>query len=105
MASGQAFAHRALILKLAAQYRLPAMYFERSFVASGGLVSYGADNVEQFRRAAGDVDRILKGEKPADLLVLMAVHLRKRGQPADHSPPRAVLTPRAVNARATPRSD
>jgi putative ABC transport system substrate-binding protein len=69
MASGQAFAHRALILKLAAQYRLPAMYFERSFVASGGLVSYGADNVEQFRRAAGYVDRVLKGEKPADLPV------------------------------------
>jgi len=69
MASGLAFAHRTLILKLAAQYRLPAMYFERSFVAAGGLVSYGADNIEQFRQAAGYVDRILKGERPADLPV------------------------------------
>jgi putative ABC transport system substrate-binding protein len=69
MASGLAFAHRTLILKLAAQHRLPAMYFERSFVAAGGLVSYGADHIEQFRHAAGYVDRILKGEKPADLPV------------------------------------
>jgi putative ABC transport system substrate-binding protein len=48
---------------------LPAVYFERFFVTGGGLVSYGADMVDQFRRAAGYVDRILKGEKPADMPV------------------------------------
>jgi putative tryptophan/tyrosine transport system substrate-binding protein len=48
---------------------LPAVYFDRSFVAAGGLISYGPDNNDQFRRAAGYVDRILKGEKPADLPV------------------------------------
>jgi putative ABC transport system substrate-binding protein len=62
-------AHRAQIIGLAAQYKLPAIYFERTFVAAGGLVSYGADYIDQFRRAAGYVDRILKGEKPADLPV------------------------------------
>jgi putative tryptophan/tyrosine transport system substrate-binding protein len=61
--------HRALIIGLAAQYKLPAIYFERTFVGAGGLVSYGADYIDQFRRAAGYVDRILKGEKPADLPV------------------------------------
>src|SRR5262249_2756277 len=58
--------HRALIIGVAAQHKLPAIYFERRFVAAGGLVSYGADYIDQFRRAAGSVDRILKGEKPAD---------------------------------------
>jgi putative ABC transport system substrate-binding protein len=61
--------HRDLIIKLAAQHRLPAVYFDRAFVVGGGLSSYGADRVDQFRRAAGYVDRILKGEKPADLPV------------------------------------
>ena len=61
--------HRDLIITLAAQHRLPAVYFERSFVAAGGLISYGPDCVDQYRRAAGYVDRILKGEKPADLPV------------------------------------
>jgi ABC-type uncharacterized transport system substrate-binding protein len=61
--------HRNLIITLAARYRLPAVYFERLFVAAGGLISYGADYVDQFRRAAGYVDRILKGEKPGDLPV------------------------------------
>jgi putative tryptophan/tyrosine transport system substrate-binding protein len=68
-ASGLAIVHRDLIVKLAAQHRLPAVYFDRSFVAAGGLISYGPDNNDQFRRAAGYVDRILKGEKPADLPV------------------------------------
>jgi putative ABC transport system substrate-binding protein len=67
--SAPAVIHRALIIGLAAQYKLPAIYFERSFVAAGGLVSYGPDYIDQFRRAAGYVDRILKGEKPADLPV------------------------------------
>jgi putative ABC transport system substrate-binding protein len=61
--------HRALIISLAAQYKLPAIYFERAFVVAGGLVSYGADYIDQFRRAASYVDRILKGEKPSDLPV------------------------------------
>jgi putative ABC transport system substrate-binding protein len=61
--------HRDLIIKLAAQYKLPAVYYERYYVAAGGLISYGPDFLGQFRSAAGYVDRILKGEKPADLPV------------------------------------
>jgi putative ABC transport system substrate-binding protein len=61
--------HRDLIIALAARHKLPAVYYERFFVAAGGLVSYGGDYVDQYRRAAGYVDRILKGEKPADLPV------------------------------------
>ena len=68
-AGGAAVRHRDLIVTLAARYRLPAVYWERLFVAAGGLISYGADLVEQYRRAAGYVDRILKGAKPADLPV------------------------------------
>ena len=66
---GPAARHRDLIVALAARYNLPAVYFERSFVDVGGLVSYGADYLDQFRRTAGYVDRILKGEKPANLPV------------------------------------
>jgi putative ABC transport system substrate-binding protein len=61
--------HRDLIIALAARHRLPAVYSTRFFVANGGLISYGNDPVEQYRRAASYVDRILKGEKPADLPV------------------------------------
>jgi len=68
-ASALASVQRNLIVELAARHRLPAVYFERLFVASGGLISYGADLVEQYQRAAGYVDRILKGERPADLPV------------------------------------
>ena len=68
-ASGLASAHRDLIVMLAARHKLPAVYFDRSFVAAGGLISYGPDCIDQYRRAAGYVDRILKGEKPADLPV------------------------------------
>ena len=68
-ASGSAAVHRALIIMLAARHRLPAVYSSRFYVAAGGLISYGPDYVDQFRRAAGYVDRILKGEKPADLPV------------------------------------
>jgi putative ABC transport system substrate-binding protein len=68
-ASALSLVHRDLIIALAARHKLPAVYFERGFVANGGLISYGADFIEQYRRAAGYVDRILKGEKPADLPV------------------------------------
>src|SRR6476660_4620172 len=68
-ASGLAYIHRDLIIRLAAERRLPAIYFDRSFVAAGGLASYGPDQVGQCRLAAGYVDRILKGEKPADIPV------------------------------------
>jgi putative ABC transport system substrate-binding protein len=61
--------HRDLIIMLAARHRLPTVYGNRIFVTAGGLISYGADPVDQYRRAAGYVDRILKGEKPADLPV------------------------------------
>jgi putative ABC transport system substrate-binding protein len=61
--------HRDLIVALAAKHKLPAIYYRRYFVTVGGLISYGYDAVDNFRRAAGYVDRILKGEKPADLPV------------------------------------
>jgi putative tryptophan/tyrosine transport system substrate-binding protein len=61
--------HRDLIVTLAARHKLPAVYWERFFVAAGGLISYGSDYVDQYRQAAGYVDRILRGEKPADLPV------------------------------------
>jgi len=67
--SALTLAHRELIIGLAAQHKLPAVYFRRYYAASGGLVSYGYDLVQQYRGAAGYVDRILKGEKPADLPV------------------------------------
>jgi ABC-type uncharacterized transport system substrate-binding protein len=67
--SAWAIIHRDLIIALAARHRLPAVYYERYFAAAGGLISYGVDNAEQFRLAAGYVDRILKGAKPADLPV------------------------------------
>jgi ABC-type uncharacterized transport system substrate-binding protein len=68
-AGGPAFVHRDLIITLAARYKLPAVYFERAFVAAGGLLSYGPDRIDMYRRAASYVDRILKGEKPADMPV------------------------------------
>ncbi len=68
-AGGAARAHHELIIALAARHRLPAIYSDRVFVTAGGLIGYGPDRVDQFQRAAGYVDRILKGEKPADLPV------------------------------------
>ena len=68
-ASALSVVHRDLIITLAARHKLPAVYFTRTFVIDGGLISYGINPVEQFRGAAGYVDRILKGEKPADLPV------------------------------------
>jgi putative ABC transport system substrate-binding protein len=61
--------HRDLIVTLAAQHRLPAVYATLAFVSAGGLISYGSDQIDQYRHAAGYVDRILKGEKPSDLPV------------------------------------
>ena len=61
--------HRDLIVRLAATHKLPAVYWDRSMVTGGGLISYGPDFTELYRLAAGYVDRILKGEKPADLPV------------------------------------
>jgi ABC-type uncharacterized transport system substrate-binding protein len=67
--SALAQVHRNLIISLAAQHKLPAVYFDRFFVIAGGLISYGPELYDMYRRAAGYVDRILKGEKPADLPV------------------------------------
>ena len=68
-ASAAAQLHLDLIITLAARHKLPAVYFDRALVTAGGLISYGADQIDQYRRAAGHVDRIIKGEKPADLPV------------------------------------
>jgi putative ABC transport system substrate-binding protein len=68
-AGGASQRYRELIITLAARHKLPAVYYERFFVATGGLFSYGASLIEQYQRAAGYVDRILKGEKAADLPV------------------------------------
>jgi len=67
--SALAVVHRDLIIALAARHKLPAVYVSRYFVTDGGLISYGADSIGPYRRAAGYVDRILKGEKPGDLPV------------------------------------
>ena len=68
-AGGAAQRHRDLIVKLAARHKLPAVYYERSFVAAGGLACYGPDFSDQYRRATSYVDRILRGEKPAEMPV------------------------------------
>ena len=68
-AGGLTLIHRELIIALAARHRLPAIYWNRFYVTGGGLVSYGPDPIDQYRQGAGYVDRILRGEKPADLPV------------------------------------
>ena len=70
--SGLALVHRDLTIALAARHRLPAVYYDRYFAVAGGLISYGPNIVNEFRRAAGYVDRILRGERPADLPVQVA---------------------------------
>ena len=67
--NGLAIVHRQLIIQTTTRMKLPAIYPFRFFVTDGGLISYGPDVVDQYRRAAGYVDRILKGQKPADLPV------------------------------------
>ena len=67
--SALGIAHRKLITTLASRHKLPAVYSARVYVTDGGLISYGPDTIDPFRRAAGYVDRIFKGEKPADLPV------------------------------------
>jgi len=67
--SALAIVHRDLTIALAARHRLPAVYYDRYFAVADGLISYGADHVDQYRRAATYVDRILRGEKPANLPV------------------------------------
>jgi putative ABC transport system substrate-binding protein len=68
-AAASGITQRELIVSLAARYKLPAVYFSRDFVVDGGLISYGVDYVDQYRQAGTYVDRILKGEKPADMPV------------------------------------
>ena len=68
-ANGATLVHRELIIALAARLKVPTVYRQRIFATSGGLISYGDDPIDQYRRAASYVDRILKGEKPADLPV------------------------------------
>jgi putative ABC transport system substrate-binding protein len=67
--SPPALSHHDLIVTLAAEHKLPAVYYDRFFITAGGLISHGPDILDQYRRAAGYVDRILRGEKPADLPV------------------------------------
>jgi putative ABC transport system substrate-binding protein len=80
---GLTIRYRGLISTVAARHRLPAVYPERIFVADGGLLSYGPDRVDQYRHAAGYVDRILKGEKPANLPVEAPTKIPAGGQPQD----------------------
>jgi putative ABC transport system substrate-binding protein len=88
--------HRNLIVRIAAEHKLPAIYYAKAFVTGGGLISYGADRADQFRRAADYADRILKGEKPADLPVQaptkyeLVVNL-KTAKALDLAPPQSLL--------------
>src|SRR5262249_53134835 len=96
--SGLTLVHRDSIVALVARHRLPTVYGLRPFVTSGGLISYGADTIEPYRGAAGYVDRILKGEKPADLPV-QADQVRAGNQPQNCQSARARNAPN----RARPR--
>ena len=97
--SNFAIAHREAIIKLAGQYKLPAVYPVRFFVIAGGLISYGPDGIEPHKRAASYVDRILRGEKPADLPVQtptkyeMVINLRRRRRSASTFPPHCSRAP------------
>jgi ABC transporter substrate binding protein len=80
--------HRELIATLAARHRLPAVYSDRGSIIAGGLIAYGPDRIDQYRRAAGYVDRILKGEKPADLPVQAPMRCRGGTNCRNQSAPR-----------------
>ena len=100
IATGSALtvARRDLIIALAARYRLPAVYYDRHYVAAGGLISYGSNTVEQFRLAATYVDCILKGEKPADLPVQRRPNTNSS---STSKPPRhSAAVPQSLLARA-----
>ena len=99
-ASGLANVHRELIIALAARYRLPAIYFHRLFVSGGGLISYGPNSIDPHRRAAEYVDRILKGEKPADLPVQAPTKYELVDQPQDRQERSASTVPPTLLARA-----
>jgi putative ABC transport system substrate-binding protein len=94
--------HRGLIIALAARHRLPAVYAFRQFVTDGGLISYGPHRVDQYRQAAGYVDRILRGEKPADLPVQQPLNLSWLS--ISRQPRRLVSTCRRRSSRAPTRS-
>jgi putative tryptophan/tyrosine transport system substrate-binding protein len=98
-ASVLATLHRNLIITLAARHKLPAIYFDRFLVAAGGLISYGPDYLDLYRRAAGYVDRILKGEKPADLPV-QAPTKYELGVNLNTAKALGLVIPQAVLARA-----
>ena len=98
-ASGAAIRHRELVITLAARHKLPAVYWERFFVTAGGLLSYGPDLIDNYRRAAAYVDRILKGEKPADLPVQAPTKYELVDQPQDRQGAR----PRSAADAARPR--
>ena len=99
VASALAVVHRKLIIELAARHGLPAIYPFRVFVSAGGLISYGPDLADQYRRTASYVDRILKGEKPADLPVQQADENRT----CDQSQDRQGTWPRRAPDAACPR--
>jgi len=96
--SSLAVTHRNLLLGLIARHKVPAIYAQRQFVVDGGLMSYAPDVIDQFRRAAGYVDRILKGEKPADLPVQaptkydLAINLKTAKALGLHVPDRLIAT-------------
>jgi putative ABC transport system substrate-binding protein len=97
-ASGFAVVHRDLIITLAARHKLPTVYFERFFVTAGGLISYGPDPVEQFQRAAGYVDRILRGEKPTDLPEADMPRASGAGRSDENDPERSYDRPKSPTA-------
>ena len=99
--AGSRSVHRDLIVTLAARHKLPAVYSERYFVAAGGLISYGPDFVDQYRRAAGYVDRILKGEKPADLPVQASDQVRDWSSTSKTAKALGLSVAPALLARAT----
>ena len=96
--SGIAVVRLGLIIELAARHKLPAVYYERSFVTAGGLISYGPDITDQYRQAAGYVDRILRGEKPASCRCKPR-QIRNGDQPQDRQSAR----PRSPTLAARPR--